>query len=129
MMSETDKTKIAQLRMRGMKYAEIAQELSLNASTVRMYCYRVHLTDEDLSHTSICIHCGARIIQPKTDGKKLFCSERCRSAWRRSTNRLSETLYHHICEGCGVSFNTRGNKGQRFCSRDCYFSHRKGGAV
>ena len=129
MMSEIMKNRIFELRMKGICYADIARELSVNASTVRMYCNKNQLTNQDIEKLSICICCGIKIDQPKKGGRKVFCSERCRSAWRRSTHRLEETVYHHVCVGCGVHFKTRGNKSQRYCSVRCYHNHRKEGVA
>ena len=129
MTPTANKTQIAVLRFQGIGYTDIAKKLSMKTSAVRMYCLRHQLTDEDLAKRSVCINCGAAINQPKKGGRKVFCSERCRSAWRRSNHRLSETTYHHTCESCGVGFETRGNKAQRFCSTSCYRSYRKGGAA
>ena len=114
------------MRLKGEGYTSIANELSMNVSTVRMYCIRNQLTDNDLKDVSVCVHCGAEITQPKKGGKKIFCSEKCRSAWRRAVGRHKETVYHHICKRCGKEFDTVGNKNQIYCSSYCYHSHHKG---
>jgi endogenous inhibitor of DNA gyrase (YacG/DUF329 family) len=124
-----EKNRVREMRMKGSTYADISRKLSINASTVRMYCNNNHLTDQDIEKSSICICCGTEIVQPKKGGRKVFCSERCRSAWRRSTHRLHETVYHHVCEECGTEFETISNRLQRFCSVQCYRKHRKEGAA
>ena len=125
MLTTEQKTKIAELRIKGHGYTAIARELSLKESTVRMHCIRNELTDQDVKNKAICIHCGKCVKK----GTKRFCSERCRSAWRRANHRLIETRYHHTCKGCGAGFETMGNKKQMYCSLRCYHSHRKGGAA
>ena len=122
MLSDTDKTKITALRISGRGYTDIAKELSINVSTVRMYCVRHHLSGTEAAKRSVCHQCGKVCTG-------LFCSERCRSAWRRSNGKLAETKYHHTCAGCGKPFDTAGNKNQLYCSLRCYHNHRKGGAA
>ena len=125
MLTTEQKARIAKGRAEGRGYTAIARELSLNESTVRMYCVRNELTNRDLKNKVVCIQCG----RSHKNGTKQFCSERCRSAWRRANHRLIETRYHHTCRGCGAEFETIGNKNQMYCSLRCYHSHRKGGAA
>lgn len=117
------------LRLKGESYASIARTLSVDPSAIRMFCNRNKMTDADLEGGSVCVCCGKSIEQPRKGGRKLFCSERCRSSWRRLTNRLHEKVYDHVCAGCGVEFTTCGNKGQRYCSWKCYNNHRGGSAA
>lgn len=129
MLSDRDKSNIAEMRMQGHGFTAIARELSLKASTVRMYCVRNQLTDEDIESRTVCVRCGSIISKKSRTCKNPFCSEKCRSAWRRSTGKLSEKTYHHTCIGCGASFDTIGNKNQLYCSLRCYHDHRKGGVA
>ena len=125
MMSKESQLNIKSMRYCQKGYAEIARELSLKASSIRMYCYRNGLTDVEIKERSDCICCGVKIEQPIKGGRKIYCSERCRSAWRRLTQRLNETTYHHICEECMKPFDTKGNKNQKFCSQQCCYQHRR----
>ena len=123
MMSEKQKKRITAMRLKGYSYNKIADELSICSSTVRMFCYRNGLRDcDDRSH---CIICGTSIIQPRRGGRKIYCSERCRSAYRRLIGSIDQIIYSHVCEECGRPFETRGNRKQKYCSRECYHESRK----
>lgn len=125
MMSKDKKERIIELRYKGKSYGDIAETLRTSKESVRSVCRRKNLTDNDLESISVCLNCGIPISQPKRGSRKAFCSERCRTAWRRANNRISETIYHRTCQECGSEFNTVGNKTQRYCSRNCYFKHRR----
>ena len=45
------------------------------------------------------------------------------------TDSNIDSIYHHVCAGCGTAFKTAGNKSQKYCSRQCYLNHRKGSVV
>lgn len=127
-MTEYQREEIITARCRGQKYSEIASELSVSTSTIRTFCCRNGLTDADLQKTSVCCVCRQSITQKAKGRRRVFCSDKCRSRWRRSHNKLHEPQYHHICQNCGKEFYTTGNKSQRFCSRKCYVAARYGGA-
>ena len=94
-------------------------------NTIASYCYRNGLTDSNLSNISECCYCHEKIEQKAKGKKRLFCNDKCRSAWRRAHNLLNEPVYHHVCIGCGAAFDTTGNKSQKYCSRQCYQKHRE----
>ena len=101
-------------------YNTISQKMSLSPAVIRTFCSRNGLTDEIIEKTSECCFCHKQIIQKERGSKRIFCDEKCRSAWRRAHYKLKEPVYHHICAGCGNAFDTVGNKSQRYCSRKCY---------
>lgn len=121
-MTVIEKKTIKYLRVKGALYSEIASELGIHPETVRSFCRKEGLSNIAPDGNKNCIECGE-------ESDKIFCSEKCRSAWRRSTGRLSEKTYHHTCAGCGIEFDTVGNKNQSYCSLRCYHTHRKGGAA
>lgn len=123
MMNKPEQMKIKLLRLKGKGYRDIAREVSIKESTVRMFCYRHGLSNS--SNVSYCVFCDRPIQQNSRGQRKVFCSEKCRSACRRMTGDLKQTRYQHICEGCGKPFETIGNKNQKYCSRDCYINRGK----
>ena len=127
-MTELEKDEVFTARYKGQSYSEIASALSVSTSTIRTYCCRNGLTDADVQNNSVCCVCRKQITQKIKGRRRVFCSDKCRSSWRRSHNKLNEPRYHHTCEKCGKEFYTCGNKNQRFCSRACYFKSRYGGA-
>ena len=127
-MTDIEKQRILNLRLRGFDYAAISHEIQIKPETVRSYCRKVNLTEISKAESTSCLFCGKQISQPNRGIIKLYCSERCRSAWRRSTKTMNEKIYHHIYQGCGKEFDTITNKVQKYCSRTCYQKSRKGGA-
>ena len=105
------------------------KRMSIKAKTIASYCYRNGLTDSNIDSISECCYCHEKIEQKAKGKKRLFCNDKCRSAWRRAHHMLIEPVYHHVCAGCGTAFKTAGNKSQKYCSRQCYLNHRKGSVV
>ena len=127
-MTELQKGELFKLRLQGLGWECISAQLSVPSSTLKTYCYRNCLSDNDLGEISECCFCHKPVAQKAKGRRRLFCNEKCRSAWRRVYHKLKEPVYHHTCAGCGVSFDTVGNKSQRYCSMDCYRKNRFGGA-
>ena len=127
-MTKNQKLQLRLMRINGEGYMEIANALGVTTNVVRSFCHRNKLTDEDLENSSVCLYCGEAIL-PHRGVRRLYCSEKCRSAWRRATKHYSDTVYHHVCAACGREFQTEGNKRQVYCSQACYHRHRKGGAA
>ena len=61
MLTTEQKARIVKMRIEGRGYTAIARELSLNESTVRMYCVRNELTNRDLKNKDVCFQCGRSI--------------------------------------------------------------------
>ena len=127
-MTELQKGELFKLRLQGLGWECISAQLSVPSSTLKTYCYRNGLSDNDLGEISECCFCHKPVAQKAKGRRRLFCNEKCRSAWRRVYHKLKEPVYHHTCAGCGVTFDTVGNKSQRYCSMDCYRKNRFGGA-
>ena len=128
-MTKFEADLIFKFRLQNEDYKTIANRLSKKTSTISTYCCRHALTDSNLSHISECCYCHKPITQMAKGKKRVFCNDKCRSAWRREHHMLSEPVYRHVCVGCGSAFETAGNKAQKYCSRQCYLNHRKGNAV
>ena len=128
-MTDLEKDEIYKERLKGNDYNTISQKMSLSPAVIRTFCSRNGLTDEIIGKTSECCFCHKQIIQKERGSKRIFCNEKCRSAWRRAHYKLKEPVYHHTCAGCGAAFDTAGNKSQRYCSMDCYRKNRCGGTL
>ena len=128
-MTKYETDQIFKSRLQNEDYKTIAKRMSIKAKTIASYCYRNGLTDSNIDSISECCYCHEKIEQKAKGKKRLFCNDKCRSAWRRAHHMLIEPVYHHVCAGCGTAFKTAGNKSQKYCSRQCYLNHRKGSAV
>lgn len=62
-----------------------------------------------------CANCGEEFETQDRDDVK-FCSNRCKSAWRRKKGLDDET---RTCEYCGNDFKVNKYSKTRFCSRSC----------
>ena len=62
-----------------------------------------------------CIHCGKTFTSRAIQGKK-FCSNNCKSAWRRS-QRLDDV--ERTCEFCGTKFFVNRYAHKKCCSLSC----------
>ena len=126
MMPKETKLKIIKLAYLGKRTVDIAKELSIPYSTVRMVMRRngVNHTAKD-KRLKKCIYCGKPLDLPVKGSKKIYCSEKCRSAYRRLLGELTEPKYQHVCKHCGKEFETVGNKRQKYCSRECYHQARR----
>ena len=84
MMTEEQKSRIAELRGQGVPFSKIAKQLDLNRDTIKSYCRRYGIgVDADNADKNIpqCKNCGAKIVQPPKKKKKIFCCDKCRNAW------------------------------------------------
>lgn len=75
-------------------------------------------------HELICTNCGKSYVG-EIKSKNTFCSNACKSAYRRKTGK---DLDKRICEICGNTFLANKYKPTVTCSRSCAckLSHRRG---
>ena len=136
-MTDVEKQKIQELRVKGDGYKAIAAVLSISRDTIRGYCKRNGL-DGDLTlislkekqnQNSICACCN-KVIKQKEHGRRRFCSEDCRRKWWNENqdrrNKKEAATYKYICPNCGKEFSSYGNKNRKYCSHDCYIKSRFG---
>ena len=131
MMSEEQKSRIAELRGQGVPFSKIAKQLDLNRDTIKSYCRRYGIgVDADNADKNIpqCKNCGAKIVQPPKKKKKIFCCDKCRNAWwaAHSDKIHKKAMYTHICVHCKKEFDAYGNANRKYCSRECYMAERFG---
>jgi hypothetical protein len=76
----------------------------------------------------VCEHCGIEYEEPTTGAHSRFCSNACKSAWRRAKGIDDET---RICAFCNQEFIVNKYSKKRFCSRSCaasdYWAGKKAG--
>lgn len=63
----------------------------------------------------VCQYCGKHFFK-KPLGENKFCSNNCKSAWRRKSGVDNET---RICANCGKEFRCNKYSTIKYCSREC----------
>jgi len=132
-MTEDQKEKIRQLRLEGIGYKKISEEIGLSRDSVRGYCRRHGLDGfgEELALKRkilmqeefiyiFCPQCGKEIKQNAKGRKRKYCSMECKRKWDK-THRKAFDLK---CSYCGKEFKSLGIKTLKYCSRDCYIKDR-----
>lgn len=126
-MTDLQRDQIKQMRLQGISYAKISQQLDLPDNTVRSFCRRNGLGEKP-KNTVNCKQCGKHIeIVPKQK-PRLFCSTACRAAWWNGhlENVNRKAFYSFTCANCGKAFTAYGNKERKYCNHRCYLDHRFG---
>lgn len=137
-MTENQKNLIKIYREKGMSYKNIAEELTVSINTIKTFCKRNGLggvrtgnalVAEEKIMVTACEYCGNPISQNQGRKQKRFCSDSCRNKWwnahMEDVDRKAN--YECICENCGRSFLSYGNKNRKYCSHSCYINGRFGG--
>ena len=124
-LSELDKRKITELKIKGFGNRRIAQQLQLNPDSVKSFIRR-HGSDSGYVATlGICMCCGSSLSQTPGKKPKKFCSDACRMKWwAEHKEQLDRTTYTNKCEYCGRPFQTA-RQNQKFCCRACFAESRK----
>lgn len=132
-MTGEQKQQIYILRKKGVSFADIAQRLDIPRNTVKTFCWRGGLTDAEmkkpqanLGYRGFCKMCGVALEQKSKSRPKLFCCDKCRSAWwslnPQQLNRKS--LLTLCCPVCGGEFSCYPSQKKQFCSHECYIVNR-----
>ena len=132
-MTATQKKIIADMRSKGASYAEIATTLGLSKNTVKSYCQRnaiVQTTVAKNDNCTYCKQCGTKFEVIKGRKQKIFCSDKCRTAWWvANPEKLNRNAtYNFTCAFCGADFTAYGNQSRKFCGHACYIASRFGKA-
>ena len=130
-MKDEQKLMIVEYRRKGVGYKQIAKELEMSPNSVKSYCRRNKLSNEDLNKDDgnfSCEQCGTIIHQVKGRKHKRFCSDKCRNQWWNShlDQVKRKAVYEFICPTCGKSFSVYGNAKRKYCSHACYVIGRFG---
>ena len=136
-MNQNQKQNIIQLRSQGLGYTKIANALNLSVNTVKSFCRRNNVITgkgvvefvKNNMNLSSCEQCGKAIQQVHGRKLKRFCCDKCRNQWWNSHLHLVErkATYKCQCLNCQKIFDVYGNKTRKYCSHECYISHRFGG--
>ena len=127
-MTDSTKTAIIKMRENGDSSHTITQALNLPESTVKSFCRRNKINSaQPHSITSLCENCGAPITRNPRRKHKRFCSDSCRYAWWKNHQHLinRSSANTHTCAHCGSIFTAYADR--KYCSHECYISHRFGG--
>lgn len=137
-MTDYERQKIYELRIKGLGYKAIANILGLTRDSVRSFCKRnnlagngkvVSMNVEVMKEKNLlCLHCG-KLMKIKDKGRpRKFCSDECRRTWWKKNqdkrNKKETAIYSYTCLNCGKEFSVYGNKKRKFCSHDCYIKYR-----
>lgn len=88
-MTLEKRERVKEMRLAGLGYKKIAQEIGVSRSTVKTYCFRHGLAGkgEELAKAAgnLCRNCGTPVVQTPKRKKKLYCSDQCRYAyWQKA---------------------------------------------
>jgi len=135
-MNAAQKQLIGKLRNAGLGYGTIASRLGLSLSTVKSYCRRNDISPNPSAADSpecrpFCPRCGRPVISLEKRKQRRFCSNACRVAWWNGHKDLvsRKAIYLISCTGCGIVFESYGNRNRKYCSHACYINARFGGRV
>ncbi len=126
-MTESQKRQIHLLRKEGYGYSRIASELGVSQNTVKSYCRRNRLTEDEkkAAINTTCLQCGAPVEQNEKRKQKKFCSDKCRMAWWNSHRSEVSHTSTFVCANCQTEFKAYGVR--KYCSHSCYINARFGG--
>lgn len=133
-MTDEQKLMIEEYRRKGVGYKQIAKELKMSSNSVKSYCRRNKLSNEDLKKDDgefSCEQCGTIIHQIKGRKRKRFCSDKCRNQWWNShlDQVKRKAVYEYDCPVCGKPYSVYGNAKRKYCSHACYVIGRFGTVV
>jgi len=122
-MTEEEKSKIYELRQKGFGYQKIANTISVTSETVRSFLRR----EKNKGPESRCKNCGIKLTVTPGKMRKKFCSDKCRMTWWNShQDQVNRKAYYPlVCQTCGKSFLSYGNRHRHYCSRSCFALARK----
>lgn len=127
------KERISHLRNAGQSYAQIAKTLDVSINSVKSYCRRNKLGNDDFDlekpkECSQCLFCGKSLMHISGKKKKSFCSDVCRMAWwKDNRNTIKQAAWYETkCGFCRKTFHSYGNRHRKYCSHSCYIQARFG---
>ena len=134
-LTDAERTKIIEMRSKGIGYKAIGTELGMSRDAVRRFCKNNNVAGYagavKINHDEMetCPNCGKALEQAKRGRPKKFCSDKCRLKWW-NYNFSSHSFGMKItCAGCGRSFMSSPSAKRKYCSHECYIKTRFGGNV
>lgn len=73
-------------------------------------------------HAAICEHCGAEFATRATHGNGRFCSNNCKTKWRKASG-VDDV--ERQCAACGSTFTVNRYSATKCCSRSCAWTLRR----
>lgn len=145
-----ERERVRELRLSGLGYEGIAEELGLSVFAVLDHCAELGIPAEgdifltvpgltergaafhkmSASCGRVCQQCGAQILQGTKGRPRRFCGTECKNTyWNNLRTKRKGHGRQTLCQNCGAPFlAVNESKAQRrFCSRRCYFEYRYGG--
>lgn len=132
-MTTAEKDRIHEMRLLGLSYSQISNDLNISENTIKSYCRRHNLgktmtkkSTGIIDEKDVCRQCGKPIKQGSKGKHKKFCTEECRRLWWKANdaNIQRKAYYTLVCHGCGKSFKSYGNSKRKFCCHACYIKYR-----
>ncbi len=124
-MTEVIKTKIIMMKNKGCRPAEIEREIGIPRETIKTFCKR-HYRPIVLptAEQNVCVACGKHFEYGKRKTK--YCSAECRQKWWNTHSEFvtKKAYYFQRCRCCGEEFAAYGNSARKYCSHECYITHR-----
>lgn len=135
-MTDEQRIKIHNLRIAGVGYKRIAEQMQISENTVKTYCKRHGLGGYMAAKVStsslgkhFCKCCGVEVKQMPGRKEKKFCSDKCRNKWWNANldkvNR--KAVYEYECAYCKKPFTAYGNANRKYCCHECFVADRFGG--
>lgn len=114
-MTGEQKQQIFLLRKQGASFAEIGKELGIPKNTVKTFCWRNSLSNEEIvkaeenhGYMGFCKQCGNQLEQKIRSRPRKFCCDQCRYDWWKSheNEMIRKARITKICAECGEEFLT-----------------------
>lgn len=120
-MTDSQKSQIDKMRLKGCGYVKIALAIGISENTVKSYCRRQKAADIK-EEIDCCAECGTSIDKSKR-GNRRFCSDACRTKWWNEHPK-AQMSYKANCACCGKEILMRRQNERKYCSHRCYITAR-----
>ena len=125
-MNQNQKEELKRLRENGLGYKRISVITGVPLNTVKSYCRRWNVEKQTNEDKDRCLLCQTPLHQIKGKKPKKFCNDKCRMKWWNThLNKVNRKAYTiHECLNCKKEFQSYANKTRKYCSHECYVTHR-----
>lgn len=133
-MTAYQQRQVREFRLKGVGYRAIAAVVGVSRDEVRNFCKSRGLdgtgaTVADRAQTErFCLQCNKKLPAHKQGRRRKFCSDQCRQKWwsahPEAVARSEEATYEMVCQYCGQTFSSYGNKNRKYCNNQCYVRDR-----
>lgn len=133
-MTSYQQRQVREFRRKGVGYRAIAAVVGVSRDEVRNYCKSRGLDglgDEVMAKAKkerFCQQCNKKLPPHKSGRVSKYCSDECRQKWwsahQDAVARSEEATYQLVCQYCGQTFSSYGNKKRKYCDPNCYIRDR-----